>query len=87
MSGSRKWNGSDQFPIWFVALVALTLQYQVLPVSSVEVISNVWLVISKPVSVQLVAIIKSGELKVEVVSISMDQPPILTPAEDKFQDN
>ena len=27
------------------------------------------------------------ELKVEVVSISMDQPPILTPAEDKFQDN
>ena len=34
MSGSRKWNGSDQFPIWLVVLVALTLQYHVSPVSN-----------------------------------------------------
>ena len=37
------------------------------------------LVISNPVSVQLVVIIKSGELKVSVVSISKDQPPTETP--------
>ena len=43
--------------------------------------------ISKPESVQLVAITKFGELKFEEVSISIDQPPMLTPVEDKFQDN
>ena len=41
MSGSKKWNESDQFPIWFVALVALTLQCHVFPVCNSDVMSYV----------------------------------------------
>ena len=56
-------------------LVALTLQYQVLPKSSESLTLNVIPVTLNPEFVQLVAIIKSGELNSFVVSISTDQPP------------
>ena len=87
MSGSRKLNVFDQLPIWLVELVALTLQYHVLPASSGVDKSKVWLVMSKPLSFQLVAIIRSGESKVFVVSSSIDQPPIETPLVDRFHAN
>ena len=87
MSGSRKLKVFDQLPIWLVELVALTLQYQVLPASSGVDKSNVWLVMSKPLSFQLVAIMRSEESKVSVVSNSTDHPPIETPAVDRFHAN
>ena len=87
MSGSKKWNELDQFPIWFVELVALTLQCQVSPVSSELARSNVWLVMSNPVSVQLVAISRSDESKLADVSNSIDHPPIETPVDKKLHDN
>ena len=87
MSGRRKWNVLDQFPIWLVVLVALTLQYQVLPVSNSSTRSKVLLLMSNPVSVQLVAIIRSGESKELDVSISTDHPPTVTPPDVKFQFN
>ena len=87
MSGNKKWNESDQFPIWLVSLVALTLQCHVYPVCNSDVMSYVWFVTSNPVSVQLVAIIKLAESKFEDVSISIDHPPIVTPVELMFQDN
>ena len=85
-SGNKKWKVSDQFPIWFVELVARTRQYHVFPVSSaVPEPLYVWLLMSNPVSVQLVTIIRLGESNVLVVSISTEYPPTVTPLAEKFQ--
>ena len=87
ISGSKKWNVLDQLPIWLVELVALTLQYQVFPVSNALFRSYVMLVMSNPVSVQLVDINKLEESKSTDVSISIDHPPTVTLDVVKFQDN